>query len=248
MVGVSISLEGPEDPHLRNSRFRSHVTPLTLQHLWPRPPGVWLGGPGCKPGHSGWSLWSPPHLIASGLIPVMSCKIALRWMPLDLTDDKSALVQVMAWCHQATSHYVSQCWPRFMSPYGVTRPQWVKTLAMRWTQIKKVLTLTLLIIWPSFFKENSRMLKGISMAIKCKTAVTPLLTHWSYCSLALSHRYWVPGCVQFDCKFGLASSGQVWWHRTMCSVNVALIRQLIMSLNWQQDTIYYQISFGWFVT
>ena len=27
----------------------------------------------------------------------------------------------------------------------------------------------------------------ISMA-KCKTAVTPVLTHWSYCSLALSHR------------------------------------------------------------
>ena len=27
----------------------------------------------------------------------------------------------------------------------------------------------------------------ISMA-KCKTAVTPLLTHWSYCSLALSHQ------------------------------------------------------------
>ena len=26
-----------------------------------------------------------------------------------------------------------------------------------------------------------------SMAL-CKTAVTPLLTHWSYCSLALSHR------------------------------------------------------------
>ena len=24
----------------------------------------------------------------------------------------------------------------------------------------------------------------------CKTAVTPLLTHWSYCSLALSHRYY----------------------------------------------------------
>ena len=31
----------------------------------------------------------------------------------------------------------------------------------------------------------------ISMAL-CKTAVTPLLTHWSYCSLALSHRYGVP--------------------------------------------------------
>ena len=32
---------------------------------------------------------------------------ALRWMPWDLTDDKSILVQVMAWCCQATSHYLS---------------------------------------------------------------------------------------------------------------------------------------------
>ena len=51
---------------------------------------------------------------------------ALRWMPWDLTDDKSTLVQVMTWCRQATSHYLSQCWPSSMSPYGVTRPQWVK--------------------------------------------------------------------------------------------------------------------------
>ena len=57
----------------------------------------------------------------------ISYEIALRWMPLDLTDDKSTLVQVMAWCRQATSHYLSQCWPRSLSPYGVTRPQWVKT-------------------------------------------------------------------------------------------------------------------------
>ena len=54
------------------------------------------------------------------------CKIALRWMPMDLTDDKSTLVQVMAWCHQATSHCLSQCWPRSMSPYSITRPQGVK--------------------------------------------------------------------------------------------------------------------------
>ena len=50
---------------------------------------------------------------------------ALRWMPWDLTDDKSTLVQVMAWCRQATSHYLSQCWHRSVSPYGVTRPEWV---------------------------------------------------------------------------------------------------------------------------
>ena len=51
---------------------------------------------------------------------VVSCEITLRWMSQGRTDDKSTLVQVMA-----TSHYLSQCWPRSMSPYGVTRPQWV---------------------------------------------------------------------------------------------------------------------------
>ena len=56
----------------------------------------------------------------------ISCEIALIWMSLDFMDDQSTLVQVMAWCHQATSHYLSQCWPRSLSPYGVTRPQWVK--------------------------------------------------------------------------------------------------------------------------
>ena len=66
-----------------------------------------------------YSAWGVPY------------EIALRWMPLDLTDDKSTLVQVMAWCCQATSHYLSQCWPRSMSPNGVTRPQWVNTLRPR---------------------------------------------------------------------------------------------------------------------
>ena len=55
----------------------------------------------------------------------ISYEIALRWMQLDLSDDKSTLVQVMDWCRQATSHYLSQCWPRSMSSNGVTRPQWV---------------------------------------------------------------------------------------------------------------------------
>ena len=48
---------------------------------------------------------------------------AHRWMPWDLTHNKSTLVQVMAWCRQATSHYLSQYWPSSMSPYGVTRPK-----------------------------------------------------------------------------------------------------------------------------
>ena len=51
----------------------------------------------------------------------------LRWMPQGLTDDKSTLVQVMAWCRQATIHYLNQCWPRSPTPYGATRPRWVKS-------------------------------------------------------------------------------------------------------------------------
>ena len=46
-------------------------------------------------------------------------------MLLDLTDDYSTLVQVMAWCRQAISHYLRQCWPRSISPYGVSKPQCV---------------------------------------------------------------------------------------------------------------------------
>ena len=42
------------------------------------------------------------------------------WLSLDLTvtdDDEPISVQVMAWGHQATSHYLSQCWHRFLLPY-----------------------------------------------------------------------------------------------------------------------------------
>ena len=79
----------------------------------------------------------------------ISCKRAFRRMSMDLTVKKSTLVQVMAWCCQATSHYLRQCWPRsmllwnsffilstiivhrrslyfFLLPYGITRSQWVK--------------------------------------------------------------------------------------------------------------------------
>ena len=57
---------------------------------------------------------------------------ALWWMPQDLTDDKSTLVQEMAWCRQATTHYLSQCWLSSLSPYGAARPQWVNTGWYKW--------------------------------------------------------------------------------------------------------------------
>ena len=52
-----------------------------------------------------------------------SCDTDLRWMSLDLTMGKPSVVQVMAWCRQATSHFLSQRWPRFCGHIAVNRPQ-----------------------------------------------------------------------------------------------------------------------------
>ena len=45
---------------------------------------------------------------------------------ISLSDDKSSLVQKMAWCRQATNHYLVQYWPSSTSPYDVTRPRWAR--------------------------------------------------------------------------------------------------------------------------
>ena len=78
---------------------------------------------------------------------------ALRWMPPDLTDDKPTLVLVMAWCHQATSHYQSQCWPRSISPYGVNRPQRVN-LSTHWGLNKMADIYQKIFFNCIFFNEN----------------------------------------------------------------------------------------------
>ena len=59
------------------------------------------------------------------------CEIALRQTKNTFRAyGKWTLLQVMAWCRQATNHYLSQCWPRSMSPYGVIRPQWVNVYGL----------------------------------------------------------------------------------------------------------------------
>ena len=54
------------------------------------------------------------------------CEIDYMWVPQNHIDSMSIL-----WfreCRQATSHSMSQCWPRSMLPYAITRPQWDKKL------------------------------------------------------------------------------------------------------------------------
>ena len=73
-------------------------------------------------------------LVTQNIRLITDCKIALRWMPENLSNAKSTLVQVMAWCCQAASHYLNQCSPRSLMPYCVARPQWVNSRCWNFTQ------------------------------------------------------------------------------------------------------------------
>ena len=62
--------------------------------------------------------------------------MAYRQIMPDPTGGKSTLVLVMDWCRQATSHYLSQCCPRFMWPYGVGQAKWFKRIHTQWYSSK----------------------------------------------------------------------------------------------------------------
>ena len=58
----------------------------------------------------------------------LCCEIALRLMPLNLTNENLTWVQVLAWCPQETSHYLNQWWTRSPTSYGINRLHWVNSL------------------------------------------------------------------------------------------------------------------------
>ena len=65
--------------------------------------------------------WMPEEFIDGKLewMPEEFIDGKLEWMPEEFIDGKSTLVQVMAWCRQAASHYLNQCWPRPLLPFNV---------------------------------------------------------------------------------------------------------------------------------
>ena len=115
--------------------FTLHLMFLYSFH-WPM-----VHGSHCQHGNihlTHWPLGNFRHVIFKQILLIdgwgISCEIALIRISLDFADDQSRFVQVMAWCHQVTSHYLNQCWLRSLSPYGVTRPQrgWVKMPEILW--------------------------------------------------------------------------------------------------------------------
>ena len=94
-------------------------------------------------------------------------------MPQDLTDDKSTVVQVMAWCCQATSHYLCQCWLSSLLPYGVARPQWVNEISQN---------------------QSSMVMKEVPIAIvslgtrTCGGLVIKIISHWQHIIIELCNK------------------------------------------------------------
>ena len=98
----------------------------------------------------GYFLWTCPQVAAMRLLR--------RWL---------ALVQVTAWCRQEPGHYLGKNNPRSMSPYGVTRPQWVRVWTKLWLVCK--LHLQSYISWRnifvSFFSVNWNLFWRVQLTI-----------------------------------------------------------------------------------
>ena len=79
---------------------------LTMPHIVPYGLGIWSRLRNWFLTH--WTLGDFNYIVKVNFKLILiinvwgiSCEIAHRWFSLDLTNDRSTLVQVMAWCHQA---------------------------------------------------------------------------------------------------------------------------------------------------
>ena len=118
-------------------------------------------------------------------------------------NDQSALVQVMTCCRKATSHYLCQCWPRSLSPYGVTRPQCVDTIypdPSCWLIIKHH--------WRIWANESHEYMKHWY----CEQNKTRQITHWGrvthICVSEIGHHWFRQGLV--------IHAAPSHWHMTYC--------------------------------
>ena len=120
--------------------------------------------------------------------------------------DKSALVQVMAWCCQAPSHCPSQWWPRSMSlKYGVTGPQWVKVYHFfRITILDIMLGTNRNSLWPSediwWQRSGSTLAKVIDGVLPdgTKPLPEPMLSHHQWGCMVCTLRYFTRGARELN--------------------------------------------------
>ena len=81
-----------------------------------------------------WFFWNLDAIVKCNFLPFLLIGIRLKlwWCPhmnaLGITNGRSALIQTMVWCCEATISYMNQWWSRSMSTYRVIRPQCVNFL------------------------------------------------------------------------------------------------------------------------
>ena len=145
----------------------------------------------------------------------ISSEIIHRWLSLDLTDEKSTLVQVMTWCRQAPSHYLSQCWPRSLSPYGIIELQWVNSSSLR-----GLIFVFKNIIFKCIFMTESEI-TGPQNALICITEdlicdQLTLIQVMAWSCQATSH-YWIQCWPRTMTSYGVTGSQSIDWLRPALS-------------------------------
>ena len=147
-------------------------------------------------------LWNCPYMNVTGL----------DWLISHWLIDQSTLVQVMAWCHQATSRYLSQCRPRSLSPYGVTRQNEFSQF-INCAQYKCYLTLTTISVPVLLIYQNMLVLLShacLNLVVLCVfSGLSCWVVRWRWrslrscsttthcCASVSSWRFQMPAC---DCN------------------------------------------------
>ena len=118
--------------------------------------------------------------------------IALSWVQKSVTDDKSTLIHVMAWCRQAANYYLGQWWPNAVTAYDVTRPQRVRYNVGKWPNNVNIiwhglafLIQIMMIVWYVYYLTYSPEF-DVWFRWSCKLTFILYNQSWS-CHLVIFH-------------------------------------------------------------
>ena len=78
-------------------------------------------------------MWSEWYTSIGSACLVLSQYLNQWWPTWLMYTHQSALVQVLAWCRQAPSHYLKQCWPIHIMTYRIFRQEWA--MVMTWCRM-----------------------------------------------------------------------------------------------------------------
>ena len=128
-----------------------------------------------------WEIWKEfksvisEHLLQIKLMSNASI-IALRWIPQNTFDGKSTLVQVMAWCRQATSQYLNHF---FLPPGNKPLPEPMLTQIYVPTR-QQLVNYSEFHIWFSQVSHHCSVLQESWSCFVLSCVLFGLRTAWSY--------------------------------------------------------------------